>query len=215
MAIKAFGKSRNLKQMQNSLSSMTLYDKALARFGGVSFNKNKMLKFIARNLEKKVQAALMRSLAKSGVKRKSGMLARAVQSSDVWIQGGKIRISLRAGWPDSLYRYASSINYGAVRNSQGLGGKAKRTVKKSVLSGKKMTNRQRARLDRGVTQTHDGITRTHGPVDIGGVKVVRPKPFFYISDADRREILAEFTSLMQRWVRGELRIPSAGRRGVA
>jgi len=201
------GKGPGLKKMSNSLSRADSAVIKIKRFERLGIDVKKLPKVIVKALIQDVRQALLNSLRRSGIKSRSGNLRLAVSTASVVFVNGRLRFSFPAGLTEKLYRYGSSLNYGAVRQPKGtsaadkLGGRARRTLKKAVLRGKKLTKRQKRRFDQGVKQVHDGKALIKKPIDLGAVKVIPPKPYFFLTKADEVKIREKFTEIFEFLIR--------------
>jgi hypothetical protein len=195
---------------------------SLARFDIASVNVEDLQKGLEENvraahaivaeLKRDIQSALLSSFMKSGVKVDSGRLVRAILSSSVVLVNGRIRIAFPEGAPNDVMTYGASINYGRVCDGgQGLGEKAKRTLKKAVFKGGKLSKRQMRRFEKGYSgnfvNANTGFVekKIWKPVKIEGCKVVPPKPFYYIQPAHQAAIREKFYKLFDIWLRRKFR----------
>lgn len=223
MARKQLGKGRGFKAMERAANDLSVRVREITAFRGHSLDQTRMRTFALRRIKKLVISSLLRSLAASGVRNKSGRLRRAVANSRIWIERGKLRIAMANSTPQDVLRYTSSVNYGAIRDSGGLGAKAKLSLKNAILKDQALTKRQLASLAKGVKQKHgiNVVTRGSfkgqseasvrkllggklgGKLSIGGASVIRPKPFYYISVIDKKRIAAAFEQAFQDYIAQE------------
>lgn len=226
---KIYGKGRGLTAMKNSVSALGVQIKGLADLGARRLDRGSLERYIVAGIAKMVHEALERSLAKSGVKRDSGALKAAVKSAVISIGKDKLLIGFRSSLPNKLLQYASSINYGSVRNAGGLGKRARKTLKTAVLKDRALSERELRRFTKGLRQVHDGRIikrgtfqgRTEadarkllegklgGKATIGGTTIILPKPYFYLSAADKKAIGDKFIELYERYLKGTLERPKA------
>ena len=160
-------------------------------FAESRINAEAILLEALRAIRPLIIGALNRSLALSGIKRKSGDLSRAVSDPLILIGQGQIKVAFRDGLPEKLYTYANSLNSGAV-HAAGLGGRAKRTLKRAAFEGRALSARERRRFEKGVTQKHKDRVIQKGAFDVASAKVIPAKPFFFFSSADKDRIGKEF-----------------------
>jgi len=214
--------------MANSVSRLDVAINNMRSLGATALDPNRLQRYIEKAMLSMVKDALMKSYHQSGVKTGKGRIERALNGVDVKIQKGKLRISMNAG--DAILTQASSVNYGAVRNSGGLGKRAKKTLKAAVFGNRALTEREMRRYTKGVNQIHDGRIVKRGSMhgkseaevremlrgklggnrSIGGATFVKPHPFFFISASDKKRIYTKFEELYQAFLNGTLKRPSPG-----
>lgn len=236
MAKRPLGKGRGFKSMERAADALEVRVREVTEFRGHALDQTRLRKFALHKIKKLVISSLLRSLAASGVRNKSGKLKRAVANSRIWIERGKLRIAFAPGTPQDVMRYASSVNYGALRASGGLGARAKLSLKRAVLKDQELTKRQLSSLAKGVKQRHGdkviargafkGLStdaarkllsgKLGGKLSIGGSSIVRPKPFYYISASDKKRIAVAFENAFQEYIAREIgkSAPDAKRRGA-
>lgn len=216
---KVLSAGRGLRAMKNSMSKLEVQVKGLADLGTRRLDRKSLEWYITSSITKLVRASLLRSLRKSGVRRRSGSLEAAVAAAEVSIGKDKLKISLKPSLSNKLLRYASSVNYGAVRDAGGLGAKAKRTLKSAIMKDRALSERELRRFTKGVRQKHEtrvikkgtfhGMTEAEarkalegklgGKPNIGGTTIVLPKPYFYISASDKKLIAEKVMELYREY----------------
>ena len=233
--VRTFGKSRGLKAMKNSVSALDVQIRGMRSLGEKRLDHGALERYIQSAMRVMVKEALMRSLLASGVKLhgedNTGELEKAVRNPVIQLGKNILRISFRSTLPQKILTYASAVNYGAVRNSGGLGKRAKKTLKTAVLKNRALSERELRRFTKGVNQVHDGRMVKRGSfkgmtegdarkllqgrlgkkMNVGGASIIKPKPFFFLSSADKKAIAAKFQELYEQFMAGTLQRPKAGK----
>jgi hypothetical protein len=136
-----------------------------------------ILKDSARAIAGLVRKFLVINFNISGVKSATGNLLRAISNSKVWYEKGRLRYSLESS--EKVMTYANSINYGRVNTNTGLGAKAKKALKKSVLKKNPLA----------------------GSIELqatgGGATVVPPMKFYYLTGVQVEAVVSMFQREVQ------------------
>ena len=234
--MRVYGKSRGLKAMKNSASVLDVQIRGMRSLGEKRLDRGSLERYIQNAMRVMIKEALMRSLLASGVKINQGekrphFLEKAVKNPVIQLGKNVLRISFSSTLPQKVLTYASAVNYGAVRNSGGLGKRAKKTLKTAVFKDRALSERELRGFTKGVNQVHDGRVMKRGSfkgmtegdarkllqgklgkkMKIGGASIIKPKPFFFLSAADKKAIAAKFQELYDQYMAGTLQRPKAGK----
>lgn len=195
--------SRAFQGIQNGLGravqAMKSIDQALEHADPTGL-RWKLAKEAAAWLTPYVRQHLLQNFAAAGIQNHTGKLRAAVASTVVGVTKNGLVVRFPPGLDEKLYRVGSSINYGAVRRPKGvkIGERAARSIKKAVLRGKKVSEKTLQE----VNQVHDGRKLHRARIDMGGVSVIRPKPFYYLTAAQKKDLealfMGRFRHLLQR-----------------
>lgn len=171
---------------------------------------------IAREMAKEITPIMRANFASSGIQSRTGQLAQAVARCHVVVGLKGLKIELPTGLhrtepskgthktrADAQYVIAGALNYGAVRESHasksrtsisqkhngaevqssGLGEKAKRSLKNKIY-GKPIGGKASGQL----------VQRN---IDVGGgIAVIKPRPFFYLTPAQAQIIREKY---IKKW----------------
>lgn len=130
-----------------------------------------------------IRSMMLRNLAASGVKSRTGVLKRAVANCQLQQKRGVIIVHLPKGLTVKQIKYINSVNYGAVHSSQNIGNKAKRSIKKAYEKGEAV----KEKTLRAQRQQHSNMPLSRrGRIDLGGVKLHRAFNFFKLSPTQQK-----------------------------
>ncbi len=176
------------KALDSVISDIQALDSTFKSLDGIARATNQIHFRIAQRLIPFVRQLLAANYTASGLGRRSGRLyAAAVTGAVIDVAPGVLKIRFAPGQSGKVYKYGASQNYGYVRGATALGAKAKKTFKKAVLRGQKVSKRVAAgHASRGI--------------DVGALKVVAGKDFFKITETQNMLIQTRYIKLFQEEV---------------